>query len=187
MEWTLATRKAFRAGLFGLALWSVFGMGQAMAQVWDAFDAGADSRWDYVADGVMGGVSEGGAVLEDGAIALRGQVSTANNGGFIQVRRRFEGGWPEQTEGLRLTVRGNGETYYVFLRITGLTRVWHSYRASFTAGADWTEISLPFAEFTPSHAGMAPRFTPDQVISIGLVAYGRDHEAELMVREIGLY
>ena len=47
-------------------------------------------QWSYFADTVMGGVSEGTAKFEDQGldqvIRLIGEVSTANNGGFIQVR-----------------------------------------------------------------------------------------------------
>jgi hypothetical protein len=47
-------------------------------------------RWVYLADTVMGGVSEGSANIidtpEGKAIKLFGKVSTQNNGGFIQVR-----------------------------------------------------------------------------------------------------
>lgn len=165
------------------------GAGAGMGQVWETFDAGAATRWVYVADGVMGGVSQGGAehLAQSGLVRLRGAVSTANNGGFIQVRRRFEGGWPEGTAGLSLSVRGNGEVYYVFLRTTGLNRVWHSYRAEFVTDEEWSEVRLPLSEFTRSDAEMVPDFAPQTVISVGLVAYGRDHEADLMVREISLY
>ena len=47
-------------------------------------------RWSYTSDRVMGGVSNGGGGYDEveGRMAIRlfGQVSTANNGGFIQVR-----------------------------------------------------------------------------------------------------
>jgi len=43
-------------------------------------------QWVYLADRVMGGISEGTAQFEDQVIRLSGEVSTANNGGFIQVR-----------------------------------------------------------------------------------------------------
>ncbi len=173
---------------FALAV-SCGGTETAMAQVWDRFDAQSGARWDYVADGVMGGVSQGRAELVpgEGAVRLVGEVSTENNGGFIQVRRRFEGGWPDDTQGLRLSVRGNGETYYVFLRTGGLRRVWHSYSAAFVAGAQWSEVTLPLDGFVQSHVGMDPGFAPGDVVSIGIVAYGRDHVADLMVREIRLY
>ena len=152
----------------------------------DDFTA-ADGRWSYVADGVMGGVSRGDIRFLDGAVQLFGEVSTDNNGGFIQVRRNLETGLPRETRGLRLSVRGNGETYYVFLRSQGLTRVWHSYRHAFVAGPGWTDIDLDLADFTPSHADMPATFTPDRLIRIGLVAYGRDHVADLTVRRIELY
>ena len=47
-------------------------------------------QWAYLADTVMGGISKGTAQFEDQGtsqvIRLSGEVSTANNGGFIQVR-----------------------------------------------------------------------------------------------------
>ena len=48
------------------------------------------SEWSYQADTVMGGVSDGSAEFKGNGsekfIRLIGEVSTANNGGFIQVR-----------------------------------------------------------------------------------------------------
>ena len=62
------------------------------------FSKDPQNRWAYVADTVMGGVSAGESTFEqDGDthyVRLNGRVSTENNGGFIQVRTRFSGGWP---------------------------------------------------------------------------------------------
>ena len=47
------------------------------------------TEWEYISDQVMGGVSEGEVeILRRCFISLRlsGNVSTKNNGGFIQVR-----------------------------------------------------------------------------------------------------
>ena len=67
--------------------------------VFDDFSGDAGARWDYVADGVMGGVSSGGAEIRgagtDAVLRLQGNVSTANNGGFLQVRQRFSDTWPQ--------------------------------------------------------------------------------------------
>ena len=56
----------------------------------DDFEAGSNVDWDYLSDQVMGGVSEGNVLLEkDGDTSfarLIGDVSTSNNGGFIQLR-----------------------------------------------------------------------------------------------------
>lgn len=165
---------------------------EGMAEIFEDFSGAAAARWDYVADGVMGGVSQGRAeivTLEEGgqAVRLTGQVSTENNGGFIQVRHRFEGGLPAEARGLRLSVRGNGEGYYVFLRTRGLERVFHSYRQGFETGREWRTVALDFADFYPSHAGMAEGFSPGEVFGIGIVAYGRDFEADVTVREVGVY
>ena len=50
-------------------------------------------KWIYFADNVMGGISEGASeyVIEQSgkAIRLYGEVSTKNNGGFIQVRMPY--------------------------------------------------------------------------------------------------
>lgn len=171
-------------------LWAIMGsaaMAASEEAVFEEFDADATTRWTYVQDGVMGGVSQGQARIEDGTLVLTGTVSTANNGGFIQVRQRGFAAWPAAAQGLRLSVKGNGETYYIFLRTPELARVFYSYRAEFEAGARWADVDVPFSSFTPSSDRIPQRFTPDQVTSIGIVAYGRDHEADIRVRSISLY
>ncbi|MDO7630134.1 MAG: CIA30 family protein, partial [Loktanella sp.] len=74
------------------------------------------SRWDYFSDQVMGGVSSGSASFEqDGGqsiLRLTGDVSTANNGGFIQARSKLSQDLPATAQGVVLNVKGNGETYY---------------------------------------------------------------------------
>ena len=79
-----------------------------------------ETRWRFFTDQVMGGVSTGGVVFaqEDGQSFARmtGQVSTANRGGFIQMRLDLSSPPPEGTTGVRLVVRGNGQRYFVHLR-----------------------------------------------------------------------
>ena len=75
--------KTIAASLFTLIL--LLSNGSAMAD--NLIKTG---QWAYLADTVMGGISEGTAQFEDQGtsqvIRLSGEVSTANNGGFIQVR-----------------------------------------------------------------------------------------------------
>lgn len=165
--------------------------GEARADLWiENFDADAQQRWSYVQDGVMGGVSEGDLKFEeaDGAsfARLKGRVNTDNNGGFIQFRAGIRGGLPSETEALRLRVKGNGESYYVFIRTTDRKRPWHSYRARFTAAEDWRIVDLDLASFTASHAELPKTFTPENITGIGFVAYGRDFDADLLVSDLGL-
>ncbi|MBT4213123.1 MAG: NADH ubiquinone oxidoreductase, partial [Porticoccaceae bacterium] len=76
----------------------------------DDFEAGSNVDWDYLSDQVMGGVSEGSARLgrdENEAYAhMTGDVSTANNGGFIQLRTSLKSGADKNTKGVFIKVRG---------------------------------------------------------------------------------
>jgi len=150
----------------------------------DDFSDGAENRWRYTSDQVMGGVSEGGASLgaEDGITfaQLRGVVSTANNGGFIQIRQDLQTRLTSDTTGIALRVRGNGATYYVHLRPDASRRPWQYYQAAFETTADWQEIQLPWSAFLPQ-GGLNAGFAPEDIRSLGLVAYGADYEAVLDV------
>jgi hypothetical protein len=139
--------------------------------------------WRFFTDQVMGGVSTGEARVEDGALALRGTVSTANRGGFIQVRREVAA-LPEGTRALLLDTRGDGQTYYIHLRTRATRLPWQYYQASFGAPEDWAEVEIPLDAFLPS-GGMLPRsIRPETVRSVALVAYGRDHAAQVDLRRI---
>ena len=80
--------------------------------------------WQYISDQTMGGISNGQAILDkDGDMLfarLTGNVSTANNGGFIQIRTTFSFVDLIKSDknllGVRLNAKGNGETYHIFIR-----------------------------------------------------------------------
>jgi hypothetical protein len=157
----------------------------------ETFNAQPETRWRFFTDGVMGGVSTGqAAFMREGDKAfmrLTGRVSTDNNGGFIQVRMALPDAGTTGSTGVRLVVRGNDQRYFVHLRTQGTRLPWQYYQAGFEAARDWTEIRLPFESFEPS--GSLLRSTPraDSLKSIGIVAFGRDHEAALDVEEVGFY
>lgn len=176
------------ASLAGLC-WSA--MAFAQDTVLEDFAEPAQDRWEYIADTVMGGVSDGGAVigLIDGspAVRLTGDVSTQNNGGFIQVRRMLPDGLPPEMIGFELDVRGNDQAYYVFVRTSEMTRPWYIYQVTFQAETNWQKVRIPLDTFARSHAHLSETIDPAKITSIGLAAYGRDHKADLMVREIKLF
>ena len=62
--------------------------------------------WIYLADNVMGGISVGSSeyvTVESGkAIRLYGEVSTKNNGGFIQVRMPYSIDQLEKHKGIKI-------------------------------------------------------------------------------------
>ena len=127
------------AGLFALA---PGGGGSVLADDSLRFSMTPDQAayWRFVTDGVMGGVSKGGLRFgrdPDGTAFARmtGDVSTANNGGFIQFRagisfaRLADGG--AGLSGMRIRARGNGETYFIHIRTSADRRPWHYFAATF--------------------------------------------------------
>jgi hypothetical protein len=150
------------------------------------------TRWQFIADTVMGGVSRGGLAAEvvDGrpCLHLTGQVSLANNGGFVQagLDLRPAGlldarGW----SGIELVVRGNDETYNLHLRTVDTRIVWQSYRASFQAGPQWTTVRLPFAGFIPYRIDRPLDLSV--LRRLGLVAIGREMAADLCLSHMTFY
>lgn len=142
----------------------------------------SDLDWRYAADTVMGGVSAGVGRIEAGILHLTGAVSTANNGGFIQMRTDLPAGLTQDT--IRLRVRGNAERYFVHARSVHSARPWQFYSAGFDTTAEWAEITLPLNAFAPSRDSLPAQILARDVRSLGLVAYGRDHIADLSVSHI---
>jgi len=163
----------------------------------DDFSA-ADGRarvgtpWRLVTDQVMGGLSSGRMQRRalDGrqALCMTGDVSLANNGGFVQLSLDlapaglFDAG---AFTGVRLVVRGNGEVYNLHLKTATTTMPWQSYRADFIAGDTWKEVRLPFGAFTPHR--LVPALDATRLKRLGIVAIGRAMRAELCVAEVGFY
>lgn len=156
----------------------------------ETFDSAPQDRWRFFTDGVMGGVSSGRVTFlrEEGAVFARmtGLVSTQNNGGFIQMRTDLAERVPDTVRGVRLVARGNDQTYFVHLRTAGTVLPWQYYQARFEVTQEWREVWLPLDSFAPS--GRLLRSVPaaDSIRSIAIVAYGRDHEALIDLREVGL-
>ena len=145
--------------------------------------------WSYVADTVMGGVSEGssGYVEEEASIRLSGTVSTKNNGGFIQVRTSMTSVDLKEKKGIRIQVKGNNEIYNIHLRNGSSRLPWHYYAAEFMAPDNWVTIELPFSSFKKSSTRMKTHMDPTSLKSLGVVAYGRDYTADILIKKIELY
>ena len=149
--------------------------------------------WQYISDRTMGGISNGMAVLDkDGDkyfARLTGNVSTKNNGGFIQLRSTLEFiDFDKSTrtlKGVRLKVRGNGEVYHIFIR-TSETRSYRDYFAStFKAEDKWKTVDLPFSNFKNKFSNKD--LDGNDIRTFGIVAYGREFQADISVSEINLY
>ena len=106
-----------------------------------------ENNWAYLADTVMGGVSQGSAEFTAGALRLTGQVSTKNNGGFIQVRTRIDPSESKGKTGIKIKVRGNGDVYYLHILNASARLPWHYYTANFKTNEKWNEVIIPFEKF----------------------------------------
>ena len=146
-----------------------------------------ENNWAYLADTVMGGVSQGGAEFSAGALRLTGQVSTKNNGGFIQVRTRIDSTEAVGKSGIKIKVKGNGDVYFIHVRNASARLPWQYYTASFQTSEKWKDITISFDEFEKSATLMPRKLKPDSIKTIGLVAYGKDHNADVSIANLEFY
>jgi len=149
--------------------------------------------WQYISDQTMGGISDGQAILEkDGDMLfarLMGNVSTANNGGFIQIRTTFSFvdliNNDKNFLGVRLNTKGNGETYHIFIRTSEDRSYRDFYSATFTANDNWAIVDLPFTKFKHRYSNKS--LDGNDIRTFGIVAYGRDFFSDVSVSEIIFY
>ena len=148
------------------------------------------AQWNMFGDDVMGGLSKGKlSELKDNEVSfyrLEGNVSTSNNGGFIQFRTNLDL-QGKSYEGIKIKVRGNNNKYYIHVRTTATVFPWDYYDISFEATGEWKQVSLPFSDFKKSRRFLPTKLNSSRIKSIGLVAYGKDFQAELDLANIELY
>ena len=149
--------------------------------------------WQYISDQTMGGVSNGQAILDkDGDMIfarLTGNVSTANNGGFIQIRTNFSFvdliNTNKDLKGVRLNTKGNGETYHIFIRTSEDRSYRDFYSATFNTNENWEIVDLPFSEFKHRYSNKS--LDGNDIRTFGIVAYGRNFYSDVSVSEIIFY
>tara|TARA_B100000686_G_scaffold80165_1_gene86457 strand:+ start:5712 stop:6248 length:537 start_codon:yes stop_codon:yes gene_type:complete len=149
------------------------------------------NAWSFIADTVMGGVSKGKldfkSINNERFYKMQGQVSTENNGGFIQFRTRFKKKLKKDFKGVRITVRGNGESYFVHIRTKDMWFPWQYYSSKFKTSSNWVTIDLPFSGFQSSNWYQSSEFSSLEIQSIGIVAFGKDFYADVDVKFLEFY
>ena len=144
--------------------------------------------WTFVSDKVMGGVSSGKVIFKskgnENYAYISGNVSTKNNGGFIQIRRKLNNINLQKVKFIKIIVKGNNQKYFIHLRTFGTILPWQYYQLGFIAEEEFKEIKLPISEFKRSGSFLAKIINPKNIRSLGLVAFGRDHTAELYIKSI---
>jgi len=190
VSWISKTMKYLVSALSLTYLFLSTSLGMGENKLIDDFSNKSQNRWQFFTDQVMGGISEGNASLvSDNSgqyVRLEGSVSTANNGGFIQIRTDINEGTNE-AKGIIIKAKGNGEDYYIHLRTSGTVLPWQYYQISFPTSKNWSEIKLPFANFERSSSWISKKITGDKIRTLGIVAYGKNHNAKLDVAYLSFY
>lgn len=144
--------------------------------------------WEFISDSVMGGVSTGGVDFKpenkNHIAILSGCVSTDNRGGFIQIRRNIREKELNEANVIGIVAKGNNQKYYIHLRTSGMIFPWQYYQTHFFARDKFHNFKIPISEFERSGLLLPKKIRPESIISIAIVAFGRNHSAELYVKEI---
>jgi len=163
----------------------------------DDFSSGESTlgtEWEEFTDQVMGGESEMSLqkMSDDGEyIRMQGKVSLEKNGGFIQTRiklsSRFSSFNGSSYKGIRILARGIGSGYYIFLRTSATLLPWKYFSASVQLEKDWTYIDIPWSAFAADETSSKENIKVNKLKSIAIAAYGKEFNASIDVKEIGLY
>ena len=115
-------------------------------------EANADQRWYIVNDSVMGGMSNSQVVQTQDSLVFTGNVSLDNNGGFASIRTELNT-QSQNTKGIMLRVKGDGQTYQLRLRTTDYldgAAYTHSFK---TVKNEWLNINFIPSDFTLNFRG----------------------------------
>ncbi|MEL6825954.1 MAG: CIA30 family protein [Pseudomonadota bacterium] len=146
--------------------------------------------WRTVNDGVMGGLSDGGSVLEDGALTFAG-VTNTNGGGFSSIRLRVAPGSMAGADRLKVHMKRDARTYSMTLRTNVMSygrRI--AFRAPIVTSSEdeWGDGVLAFDTLKASIWGRSVPdafFDPGEVVEIGLIIYdGKDGPFEMQLKRI---
>ena len=130
--------------------------------------------WIAVNDGVMGGLSQGGAKIDSGVLHFSGTLSLENNGGFSSIRTTGSGFDLSTAKCMVLRIKGDGRTYQLRLSTNARFRDSRiSYGAEFATQADtWMEVRIDFSTLKPRYRGTkldGPPLDLSKVEEIGLL------------------
>ncbi len=152
-----------------------------------------DSKWTFISDQVMGGVSTGKMEFIEhdsrSCLYMNGDVSLKNRGGFIQVRsnlnpkgKTFDA---SAFDGIYLSVKGNDEPYALHLRTSNTWLPWQHYQALFRTNGTWQEIKVAFEQFEP--VSLKKSLNRKKLKTIAVVAIKKEFKADIYIDEIGFY
>jgi peptide methionine sulfoxide reductase msrA/msrB len=152
-----------------------------------------ESDWEFITDGVMGGMSTGemelAALDKRRAMHMAGKLSLENNGGFIQVRKNLKTkqGLFNASDylGVYIVARAKPHKYAIHLRTGNTILPWQYYQADFVATEKWQKIKIPFTKFQPY--SLKKKLNTNKIKSIAVVAIKEEFNPNIFIDEIGFY
>jgi len=163
-------------------------MSQSLGDIIFKDDFQNPKKWKFISDQVMGGVSTGevsySKLNNENQAYISGNVSTKNNGGFIQIRRSLTDVNLKNAQSIKINTSGNNQEYFLHLRTKGTLLPWQYYQLGFKVQKNFQTYNLPIADFKRSSLFISKDIIPEKITSIGIVAFGRDHKADLNIKSI---
>ncbi len=145
-------------------------------------------NWKLITDQVMGGISTGEVKFinrkKNSYVNLKGNVSTKNRGGFIQIRSDLRNVNLEEAKYIHIQAKGNDQNYFLHIRTKGTFLPWQYYSMNFKVNETFKFYKLAIENFKRSSSFISKKIKPKDITSIAIVAFGRDHLASIFVKEI---
>ena len=177
--------------VFKVIIFLFFMMSQSLGDVIFKDDFQNPGKWKFITDQVMGGVSSGQVNYlksnNENQAYISGNVSTKNKGGFIQIRRSLKNVTLNNTKLIKINASGNNQKYFLHLRTSGTILPWQYYQISFEVKEEYKEHILQIEEFKKSGSFQPNKVNSKSISSVAVVAYGRDHKAEIHIKEISFH
>lgn len=145
-----------------------------MKTLFDFVGPEPSEAWRATNDGVMGGRSEGGAVVSGDGMLFSGNLSLENNGGFSWIHSKGDLDLSNYA-GVRMRVLGDGRTYQLRMQTDARYRVFGQVAFSkefSTQAGEWLEIFVDFNELEQSWRGRQLSgyvFDPAEIERIGFM------------------
>ena len=135
-------------------------------QLFDFVDG--EPRWYTVDDNVMGGISSSTvATLKPDYLYFSGTMSLENNGGFASARSEWQPMDLSESDGILMSVLGDGNSYRLRIRSTTTERN-VSYNALFDTAPNKPQlVYIPFDEMVPTYFGYVMDVGPLDRANIG--------------------
>tara|TARA_B110000003_G_scaffold133196_1_gene135203 strand:+ start:69 stop:482 length:414 start_codon:yes stop_codon:yes gene_type:complete len=129
-------------------------MSQSLGDIIFKDDFQNPKKWKFISDQVMGGVSSGevsySKLNNENQAYISGNVSTKNNGGFIQIRRSLTDVNLKNAQSIKINASGNNQEYFLHLRTKGTLLPWQYYQLGFKVQKNFQTYNLPIADFKRS-------------------------------------